>query len=118
MRIRRGLVAAVLLLDTADTVAWLVHVIPDSPTFQASALALVVLRGLVASLEAVSAWLLLREEPAGRPLSVAGLFGAAVLTTLIVGLGLAPSDVPPGARMVLVAVYWAAAVGLTYFGAR
>jgi hypothetical protein len=114
MRIRRGIVAVFLLLDAADTVAWLAQVIPDSPALNATALACVMVRGLVASAEAMAAWLLFREEPAARPLAIAGLFGAALLTTLIVGIGLGPSAVPPGARWDVVAAYWIAAVGLTY----
>ena len=114
MRTRRGVVAVVLLIDAADTLAWLAQVIPDSLTFSATTLAFVMVRGLVASAEAMAAWLLFRQEPAARPLAIAGLFGAAVLTTLIVGVGLGPSEVPPGVRWDVVAAYWIAAVGLTY----
>jgi hypothetical protein len=114
MRLRRGLVAVVLLLDAADTVAWLAHVIPDSPTFTVTTLVVVGLRSLAASVEAMAGWLLVRDAPAGRPLAIAGLVGAAILTTLIVGAGLGPSDIPPGVRMDVVLAYWVGAVGLTY----
>jgi hypothetical protein len=113
----RGLVAIFFVLDAGDTVAWLSGVIPGVAAAGVTALGLVAVRGLVGSVEAISAWLLVRNEPAARPLSIVALIGAAGVTTLIVGLGLAPSDVPPGARGYLVATYWliaAAGAGLVW----
>jgi hypothetical protein len=116
-RLGRGFVAIFLILDVGDTVAWLAGVIPGAAAIGMSALGLVVARGLVGSVEAISAWLLFRDEPAARPLSIVALIGAAILTTLIVGLGLAPSDVPPGARGLLVAIYWLVAAVAIYWSA-
>jgi hypothetical protein len=113
-RLGRLLVAIVLVLDAGDTVAWLAGVIPEAAAIGAMALGLVVIRGLVGSVEAISGWLLLRNEPAARPLSIAALLGAASVNTLIVGLGLAPSDVPPGARSPVVAAYWLIAAAGIY----
>jgi hypothetical protein len=119
-RIGGGLVAIFFVLDAADTVAWLAGVIPGMAAVGAIAFGLVAVRGLVGSVEAIAAWLLVRNEPAARPLSIVALIGAASVTTLIVGLGLAPSDVPPGVRGYLVATYWliaAAAIGWSASGA-
>ncbi|HEY6359052.1 MAG TPA: hypothetical protein VIX35_12445 [Vicinamibacterales bacterium] len=109
-RFRRGLAAIFFVLDAADTAAWLVSVIPETATLDGRALSLVVARGLVASVEAIAAWLLTRNAPAARPLSIVAVIGAATLTTLIVGLGLAPSDVAPGVRIGVVTAYWLIAV--------
>jgi hypothetical protein len=113
----RGLVTIFFIVDAADTVVWLAGVIPGAAAIGATALGLVALRGLVGSVEAISAWLLVRNEPAARPLSIGALIGAASVTTLIVGLGLAPSDVPPGARGYVVAAYWLIAAAAIYYSA-
>jgi hypothetical protein len=113
-RLRRGLIAIFFVLDAGDTVAWLAGVIPGVVAVGVTALGLVAVRGLVGSVEAISAWLLVRNEPAARALSIVALVGAASVTTLIVGLGLAPSDVPPGARGYVVAVYWVIATAAIY----
>jgi len=105
------------ILDAGDTVVWLAGVIPGAAAIGVSAFGLVAVRGLVGSLEAISAWLLVRNAPAARPLSIVALVGAATVTTLIVGLGLAPSDVPPGARSVVVAAYWLIAAAAIYWSA-
>lgn len=96
---------------------WLAGVIPGAAAIGVTAFGLVAVRGLVGSVEAISAWLLVRNEPAARPLSIVALIGTAILTTLIVGLGLAPSDVPPGARGLLVAIYWIVAAVAIYWSA-
>jgi hypothetical protein len=106
----RGLVAVFFIVDAADTAVWLAGVVPEAATLDGPALGLVVARGLVASVEAIAVWLLVRNAPAARPLSIAAVIGAAILTTLIVGLGLAPSDIPPGVRIDVVAAYWLVAV--------
>jgi hypothetical protein len=110
VRVGRWLVTLFLALDGVDTVVWIGGVIPEVHGLGGLALALVISRGLVGSIEGTSAWLRLRGERPARVLSIVGLVGAAILTTLIVGLGLAPSDTPPGTREIVVAVYWAAAV--------
>jgi hypothetical protein len=109
-RLPRGLVAIFFIVDAADTVAWLAGVIPETAALDGTAIGLVVLRALVGSVEAIAAWLLVRNAPAARPLSIVAVIGAASLTTLIVGLGLAPSDIPPGVRIDVVAAYWLVAV--------
>ena len=116
-RLRRGLAAIFFVLDAADTAVWLASVIPETAALDGRALGLVVARGLVASVEAIAAWLLVRNAPTARPLAIAAVIGAATLTTLIVGLGLAPSDVPPGARGSLVAMYWLIAAVAIYYSA-
>ncbi len=116
-RLRRGLAATFFVLDAADTAAWLASVIPETATLDGRALGLLVARGLVASVEAIAAWLLVRNAPTARPLAAVAVIGAATLTTLIVGLGLAPSDVPPGARGFLVAMYWLIAAAAIYYSA-
>jgi hypothetical protein len=116
-RLGRGLVATFFILDAGDTVAWLAGVIPGVAAIGVTAFGLVAIRGLVGSIEAISAWLLIRNEPAARPLSIVALVGAAIVTTLIVGLGLAPSDVPPGVRGYVVAAYWLVAAAAIYCSA-
>ena len=116
-RLGRGLVAIFLVLDAGDTVAWLAGVIPGVGAVDVTAFGLVAVRGLVGSVEAIAAWLLVRNEPTARPLSIVAVIGAASVTTLIVGLGLAPSDVPPGARGYVVAVYWLIAAVAIYYSA-
>lgn len=112
MRVGRWLIALFLLVDVIDTIVWLDGIIPEARGLGWLALALVLARALVGSVEGMAAWLLIRREPPARLLASAGLAGAAILTTLNVGLGLAPSDIPPGTRAVVVGVYWgAAAVG-------
>jgi hypothetical protein len=116
-RIGRGLVAIFFVLDAADTAVWLAGVIPGMATISATAFGLVAVRGLVGSVEVIAAWLLVRRAAAARPLSIVALIGAASVTTLVVGLGLAPSDVPPGARGPVVAVYWVIAAAAIYYSA-
>jgi hypothetical protein len=117
-RLGRGIVALFFILDAGDTVAWVAGVLPEVAAIGVTAFGLVAVRGLVGSVEAIAAWLIVRNEPAARPLSIVALIGAASVTTLIVGLGLAPSDVPPGARGSVVAAYWLAAVVGTGFAWR
>lgn len=106
-----------MVLDAADTVAWLSGILPEIGHLGFVATVLVVFRTLTASAEGMAAWLVIRRAPAMHVFVVGSLVAAAVLTTLIVGFGLAPTDIPPGTNRIVVAFYWAvAAAALAWRG--
>ena len=110
MKIFRTIIAVVLLFDVVDTVAWLASIMGEGLTLDPLALVIVFARAAVGGLEAVAAWHLLRGRRSAAFLTRLAVIGAAVLTTLILGFGLAPSDLPPGERSLVVAITWIVAV--------
>lgn len=110
MPIARGLIALVFVLDAADAAVWLAEVVPRLSGLPLLTVGVVVLRALVGSVEVVSIGLLWGNRPSATAMASTGLIGAALVTTLIVGLGLAPSDIPPAARTPAVIVYWVVAI--------
>jgi hypothetical protein len=68
--------------------------------------ALILAGGAVGALQAASGVLLLERKPQGRALGQTALVLSAVLTTLIVGVRLAPSDIYYWIRWEFTAGYW------------
>ena len=62
------------------------------------AVALIVARGFLGTLQFVGGWLLANRRPQAFVLAPWALVGGAILTPLDVGLGLAPTDVYPWLR--------------------
>jgi hypothetical protein len=91
-------------------VAWLSTLLPEFGHLGALATALVVFRALTASVEGMAAWLVVTRAPTARVFLVGSAIAAAVLTTLIVGYQLAPTDVPPVTNQLVVAAYWLVAL--------
>jgi hypothetical protein len=104
------IISLLLLVDAVDTVVYLDRVLPSAASLPTLALWLIALRLVAGALEARAGWLLWRDRPAGRPLALVALIGAATLTTLIVGLGLGPSAMAPRSRLPVVACYWVVAL--------
>jgi hypothetical protein len=105
-RLGRILLGACFLVDAADTAAWLAGIAHEIGSFDALALAVTVFRALTGSVEFIAIALLIRGEASARRISIAAAASTALVTTAIVGLGWAPSDVPPGTRSVVVIGYW------------
>jgi hypothetical protein len=106
LKLLRAIVGVLLIFDAIDTVVWVTRVLPGAAALDPLALLLVVARAITGGVEAMAAWQLLRGGPAARPLALLAAASAATLTTLVVGLGLAPSNVMPGMRIDVVAWYW------------
>jgi hypothetical protein len=106
VRLARILLGGFFLVDAADAAAWLAGIAHEVGSFDALALAVTVLRALTGSVEFIAIALLVRGDASARPLSIAAAASTALVTTAIVGLGWAPSDVPPGTRPVVVVGYW------------
>jgi hypothetical protein len=79
--------------------------LPALPGYDAISIALILAGGAVGALQAVSGLMLLEGRPQGAALGRASLVFSAILTLLVVGFRLAPSDVYYWLRWKYVAGY-------------
>ena len=81
-----------LVVEAFGTARWLLPLLPSLAGYGAVALALIVLRLLVAALQLTGAGLLLQHRPPGPPLAVAALAASAILVVFEIGFRLTPTD--------------------------
>jgi hypothetical protein len=106
----RRLIGAILIVEALLAVLSTLRSLPDLPGYDAAAIVLVLAGAAVGALQLTSGVLLLERRPPGPPLGQAALLVSAILTTLVVGFRLAPSDVFYWIRWEFVAGYWAYAI--------
>ena len=85
---------------------WVAGVGPSAAALDPLGLVIVIARAITGGVEAMAAWQLLSGGAAAKPMALLSTASAALLTTLVVGRGLAPSNVMPGMRIDVVAWYW------------
>lgn len=109
----RRLLGLILTLEAVLAGLSVVRSLPALPGYDAIAVTLILAGGAVGALQAASGFLLLDGNPPGPALGRWALLLSAILTSLVVGFRLAPSDVFYWIRWEFVAGYWAyAAVGI------
>ena len=89
--------------------------IPALPGYDAITVALIVAGAGVGALQMTSGFLLIDRKPAGPALAQAALLISGVVTTLVTGLRLAPSDIYYWNRWQFVAGYWAYALAAIWY---
>jgi hypothetical protein len=100
------LLGLILIVEAALAGLSVLRSLPALPGYDAIAVALILAGGAVGALQAASGVLLLERKPQGRALGQTALVLSAVLTTLIVGVRLAPSDIYYWIRWEFTAGYW------------
>jgi hypothetical protein len=108
------LLALAFLWETLRTAAWLGRILSLAPVYDAPVFVLAGARAMVATVQISAAWMLWRGAPPGRRFAQTAVLLSALLLTLEVGVGLAPSSVPPGQRVLVVAAYGAYAIVVTW----
>ena len=83
--------------------------------YDAIAVTLIVLRGLLGALQFVGGWLLANRRPQGFGLSQWAFAGAALITPFDVGLGLAPTSIYPWLRWQVTFAYDVYAIAALLF---
>ena len=106
----RRLIAFLLIAESIVNGMHVAGLLPALPGHDVSVVVLILARGLVGALQFAGGWTLAKRRPAGAPLARTALLVAAVLTTLDVGLNLAPTPVYYWYRWQFTAAYWAYAV--------
>jgi hypothetical protein len=109
MRLRRPL-GLILIVEAAIAALSVLRSLPALPGYDAVAVALILAGGAVGALQAASGVLLIDKRDPGPVLGQAALLLSAILTTLVVGFRLAPSDIYYWIRWEFVAGYWAYAL--------
>jgi hypothetical protein len=100
------LLGAILIVEAMLAILSTLRSLPDLPGYDAITIVLVLAGAAVGALQMTSGVLLFERKPSGPPLGQAALLFSAVLTTLVVGFRLAPSDVFYWIRWEYVAGYW------------
>ncbi len=93
-------------------VAGLIGALPGHDT---TVVVFILARGMVAALQLAGGWRLAERRPNGIALARAALLTGAVLTTLDVGLNLAPTSVPYWYRWHATAIYWMYALAAVWY---
>ena len=101
-----ALLGLVLIAEAAFAGLSVLRSLPALPGYDAVAVSLILAGGGVGALQAASGVLLLDKKDPGPVLGQAALLMSAILTTLVVGLRLAPSDIYYWIRWEYVAGYW------------
>jgi hypothetical protein len=109
----RRLLGLILIAEAMIAGLSTMRSIPDLPGYDAIAITLIVATAAVGALQLTSGVLLMERRLPGPALGRIALLLSAVLTTLVVGFRLAPSDVYYWIRWEFVAGYWVyAAIGI------
>ncbi|HEX7780084.1 MAG TPA: hypothetical protein VF424_12625 [Vicinamibacterales bacterium] len=106
----RRLLGVILIGEAALAGFSVTQSLPALPGYDAISIALILAGGAVGALQAVSGLMLLEGRPQGAALGQASLVLSAILTLLVVGFRLAPSDVYYWLRWKYVAGYLVYAV--------
>ena len=101
----RRLLGLILVAEAALAGLSVAQSLPALPGYDAISIALILAGGAVGALQAASGLLLLERRPQGAALGQASLVSSAILTVLVVGFRLAPSDVYYWLRWRFVAGY-------------
>ena len=115
----RRLLGLILVAEAALAGLSVAQSLPALPGYDAIPIALILAGGAVGALQAASGLMLLERRPQGAALGQASLVLSTILTLLVVGLRLAPSDVYYWLRWKFVAGYSAyALVGIWILRSR
>jgi hypothetical protein len=111
------LVGVILVVEAVFAALSLLQSLPALPGYDAAAVALILAGGAVGALQLTSGYMLVEKQRGGPVLGRAALLVSAIVTTLTVGLRLAPSDIYYWYRWQFVAGYWIyAIVGIWVLG--
>jgi hypothetical protein len=102
----RRLLGFILIAEAALAGLSVLRSLPALPGYDAVAVALILAAGAVGALQAAGGMLLVEKRAPGPILGQAALILSAILTTLVVGLRLAPSDIYYWIRWEYVVGYW------------
>ena len=101
------LLGAILIVEALIAIFSTLRSLPDLPGYDPIAIVLVLAAAAVGALQLTSGSMLFNRRPPGPALGQAALLLSAILTTLVVGFRLAPSDVFYWIRWEFVSGYWA-----------
>jgi hypothetical protein len=92
----------------------LAQLLPSLPGYDPLPVLLTGAGGLVAALQMTGGWLLAAGRPPGAALARRAFVAGALLNTLVIGAGLAPTVIYPWWRWQVTAAYWVyAALAIT-----
>jgi hypothetical protein len=106
----RLLLGVILIVEAAFAGLYTLQLIPALAGYDAIAVGLILARAGVGALQLTGGWQLVQKAPSGPALARLALLLSAVLTTMIVGWRLAPSEIYYWIRWEVVTGYWAYAV--------
>jgi len=109
------LLAFLLIAESLFHARYVAGLLPVLAGYDVVAVVLIVARGLIAALQFMGGWTLATSRPAARPLASTALIAAAALTTLDVGLDLAPTSVYHWLRWQVTGGYWAYALAAAWY---
>jgi hypothetical protein len=101
----RYVLVILLGLEVLNTLLWAARIAAYAGAYDATVLAMVLLRVAVATLQAAAAWMLAGRALPGVLFARWGLASSAILLIPEMGLRLSPSSIPPGARLPAIVVY-------------
>jgi hypothetical protein len=104
------LLGAILIVEALIAMLSTLRSLPDLPGYDAISIVLVLAGAAVAALQLTSGAMLFDRRPPGPALGQAALLLSGIVTTLVVGFRLAPSDVFYWIRWEFVTGYWVYAV--------
>jgi len=100
------IVAFLLIAESLFGALYVSSVLSSLAAYDAVAVALIVARGLLGALQFAAGWTLANRRPVASVLAPASLLAGAILTMLIVGFNLAPTDFYYWYRWQITAAYW------------
>lgn len=107
MAILRSIIYGLLILEAVNSGLWIARLLPSLGVRGWTVIALVAARGLVSSVEIVSAVMLRMRRPSGPPLARMALLASAILMPLEIGFRLVPTSMDPTYRWWVAGAYWA-----------
>ena len=99
------LLAFALIAEALFAALRVAELISQLGGYDAVAVTLIVLRGLLGALQFMGGWLLASRRPQGLSLAAWAFAGAAIITPFDVGMGLAPTSVYPWLRWQVTIAY-------------
>lgn len=111
----RLVLAGLLILESLVTAMRVADLLAALPGHDAVAVALILARGLCGAIQFTGGWLLTTRRPAASVIAGWALILTAALTTLDVGLQLAPSSIYPWWRWQVVCGYWVYALVANWY---
>ena len=102
----RRLLSVLLLLESLAAGVYVARLVPALPGHDFSVIVVILARGVVGTLQFAAGWMLATRRLPGVPLARLAFASSAVVTTLAVGLNLAPTGVYPWWRWQFTGGYW------------
>jgi hypothetical protein len=106
--------ASLLAIEGALGALWVAGRLPLIASTDPGPLVVILVRAVAGALQLTGAWLLFERRDAAVPIARIAILASAAVTTVGIGLRVAPTNLDPALRWYFVGAYWAYALALLW----